>query len=146
MAKRVVVERKAQALAAAETASVTRATSTSSDKGIGEVLPSRTAVTNASTQAVCPLSCLHNFMRSEEHTSELQSQSNLVCRPLLDKQYGIAHHEIWGHQQFSAVLQRANRRGCQPSHHPGRTGHIGRTRDHQSTRLKSSHLLISYDV
>src|SRR5688572_32729928 len=23
--------------------------------------------------------------RSEEHTSELQSQSNLVCRPLLDK-------------------------------------------------------------
>src|SRR2546430_11585784 len=26
------------------------------------------------------------FQRSEEHTSELQSQSNLVCRPLLDKQ------------------------------------------------------------
>src|SRR5256886_12538027 len=24
-------------------------------------------------------------MRSEEHTSELQSQSNLVCRPLLEK-------------------------------------------------------------
>src|SRR2546430_5508074 len=26
-------------------------------------------------------------MRSEEHTSELQSQSNLVCRLLLDKKY-----------------------------------------------------------
>src|SRR5688572_32065478 len=25
------------------------------------------------------------FLRSEEHTSELQSQSNLVCRPLLEK-------------------------------------------------------------
>src|SRR2546430_10033356 len=27
----------------------------------------------------------HAFMRSEEHTSELQSQSNLVCRLLLEK-------------------------------------------------------------
>src|SRR2546427_4909891 len=26
-----------------------------------------------------------NFQRSEEHTSELQSQSNLVCRLLLEK-------------------------------------------------------------
>src|SRR2546430_13753297 len=26
-------------------------------------------------------------IRSEEHTSELQSQSNLVCRPLLEKKY-----------------------------------------------------------
>src|SRR2546430_10898936 len=28
---------------------------------------------------------LHELMRSEEHTSELQSQSNLVCRLLLEK-------------------------------------------------------------
>src|SRR2546430_8982968 len=27
----------------------------------------------------------HNLYRSEEHTSELQSQSNLVCRLLLEK-------------------------------------------------------------
>src|SRR2546430_5730523 len=27
----------------------------------------------------------NNFFRSEEHTSELQSQSNLVCRLLLEK-------------------------------------------------------------
>src|SRR2546430_8693806 len=27
----------------------------------------------------------HFFIRSEEHTSELQSQSNLVCRLLLEK-------------------------------------------------------------
>src|SRR5688572_31002540 len=28
---------------------------------------------------------LHGLVRSEEHTSELQSQSNLVCRLLLEK-------------------------------------------------------------
>src|SRR5438270_5315201 len=31
-----------------------------------------------------------NLARSEEHTSELQSQSNLVCRLLLEKKKG--HH------------------------------------------------------
>src|SRR2546430_7354564 len=30
--------------------------------------------------------------RSEEHTSELQSQSNLVCRLLLEKKKKAAHH------------------------------------------------------
>src|SRR2546430_8584169 len=44
---------------------------------------------------------LHDGHRSEEHTSELQSQSNLVCRLLLEKkkknvhvtiQYGIRIH------------------------------------------------------
>src|SRR2546430_8047927 len=29
--------------------------------------------------------CCHRHHRSEEHTSELQSQSNLVCRLLLEK-------------------------------------------------------------
>src|SRR2546430_7706654 len=32
-----------------------------------------------------PLFCTNNPHRSEEHTSELQSQSNLVCRLLLEK-------------------------------------------------------------
>src|SRR2546430_3468890 len=30
--------------------------------------------------------------RSEEHTSELQSQSNLVCRLLLEKKKDVSHH------------------------------------------------------
>src|SRR4051795_5866282 len=30
--------------------------------------------------------------RSEEHTSELQSHSHLVCRLLLEKKLNIAHH------------------------------------------------------
>src|SRR5256886_9040494 len=35
--------------------------------------------------AVALNSCLWQGTRSEEHTSELQSQSNLVCRLLLEK-------------------------------------------------------------
>src|SRR5256886_7755228 len=31
--------------------------------------------------------------RSEEHTSELQSQSNIVCRLLLEKKKNLAHHD-----------------------------------------------------
>src|SRR6266853_3107969 len=32
-----------------------------------------------------PLAAMRRWCRSEEHTSELQSQSNLVCRLLLEK-------------------------------------------------------------
>src|SRR5256886_5800489 len=34
--------------------------------------------------------CCHGKRRSEEHTSELQSQSNLVCRLLLEKKNAFA--------------------------------------------------------
>src|SRR2546430_13088704 len=36
---------------------------------------------------------LYFILRSEEHTSELQSQSNLVCRLLLEKKTNIIRHE-----------------------------------------------------
>src|SRR2546430_9277271 len=36
-----------------------------------------------------PVRHRHLDQRSEEHTSELQSQSNLVCRPLLEKKQHI---------------------------------------------------------
>src|SRR2546430_12499216 len=41
----------------------------------------------ASTSRIFAWACglLRIFIRSEEHTSELQSQSNLVCRLLLEK-------------------------------------------------------------
>src|SRR2546430_4415300 len=42
-----------------------------------------------------------NWIRSEEHTSELQSQSNLVCRLLLEKKK-ISHHSRNTHQPSSA--------------------------------------------
>src|SRR5688572_30931553 len=48
--------------------------------------------TRTHTPRFCGLSCsaglfvfVRTFARSEEHTSELQSQSNLVCRLLLEK-------------------------------------------------------------
>src|SRR2546430_10290541 len=47
--------------------------------------------------ACCKVSTVHGGnvkrMRSEEHTSELQSQSNLVCRLLLEKKK-IYHNEL----------------------------------------------------
>src|SRR2546430_12046699 len=36
--------------------------------------------------------CARRLRRSEEHTSELQSQSNLVCRLLLEKKKNLAQH------------------------------------------------------
>src|SRR2546427_1835300 len=38
-------------------------------------------------------------LRSEEHTSELQSQSNLVCRLLLEKKKRNLRFELW-HQHL----------------------------------------------
>src|SRR5246127_6022112 len=52
-----------------------------------DALPISTTKTRTSEAAflamACP--CPVKIFRSEEHTSELQSQSNLVCRLLLDK-------------------------------------------------------------
>src|SRR5256885_4103500 len=48
----------------------------------------------------CPYTPPHNFLidipRSEEHTSELQSPCNLVCRLLLEKKKNIQtqHHYV----------------------------------------------------
>src|SRR2546430_9696260 len=41
-----------------------------------------------------PLTWMTLGLRSEEHTSELQSQSNLVCRLLLEKKKEDRHHSI----------------------------------------------------
>src|SRR5256886_7070799 len=43
------------------------------------------ALTRFSTRVAVYLALLRDEYRSEEHTSELQSQSNLVCRLLLEK-------------------------------------------------------------
>src|SRR2546430_9026534 len=49
------------------------------------------------------------LIRSEEHTSELQSQSNLVCRLLLEKKKNI----VWCCSYFSA-LARHTHSSCGP--------------------------------
>src|SRR2546430_10028632 len=46
----------------------------------------------------------HASGRSEEHTSELQSQSNLVCRLLLEKKKKHTHYECDNNQHSRIVL------------------------------------------
>src|SRR2546430_1018757 len=49
------------------------------------------------------------FSRSEEHTSELQSQSNLVCRLLLEKKNQVyAQNEMLAYQQKESTARVAS--------------------------------------
>src|SRR2546430_7563803 len=43
-------------------------------------------------------------LRSEEHTSELQSQSNLVCRLLLEKKKNNKHADTIGARLYKRAL------------------------------------------
>src|SRR2546430_10681402 len=70
--------------------------------------PQRITVTRRSRPVTLRL--FRREIRSEEHTSELQSQSNLVCRLLLEKKkkkYVRAHEFV---QQLAYDLASAN--GC----------------------------------
>src|SRR2546430_12651169 len=53
---------------------------------------------------------IHHPIRSEEHTSELQSQSNLVCRLLLEKknihERSCGHNAYAGYHVFLLALAR----------------------------------------
>src|SRR2546430_3769156 len=53
--------------------------------------------------------------RSEEHTSELQSQSNLVCRLLLEKKKNNTHNRI---VSFCPTLQVRSSRTLSPTPWP----------------------------
>src|SRR6202034_234615 len=50
-------------------------------------------------------SVVHRRARSEEHTSELQSQSNLVCRLLLEKKEGFAGGDATPYERRPRVEQ-----------------------------------------
>src|SRR6202049_5349017 len=43
--------------------------------------------------------CPTRWLRSEEHTSELQSHEHLVCRLPLEKKKRVIHHELEGVQR-----------------------------------------------
>src|SRR5690606_41213798 len=45
----------------------------------------RAAAARATADEIARLDAMHDELRSEEHTSELQSRENLVCRLLLEK-------------------------------------------------------------
>src|SRR4029434_11357321 len=51
--------------------------------------------THTHTQQWCLLRCLLSAGRSEEHTSELQSHLNLVCRLLLEKIKTILNYDVY---------------------------------------------------
>src|SRR5436309_7593112 len=52
----------------------------------------RQALASVANLAVVPLQDVLN--RSEEHTSELQSRENLVCRLLLEKKHNSEHRRL----------------------------------------------------
>src|SRR2546430_10712035 len=54
-------------------------------------------IQNSFLRAVAGVVMVTSAARSEEHTSELQSQSNLVCRLLLEKKKQSTSYEIPRH-------------------------------------------------
>src|SRR5256886_4837078 len=67
------------------------------------VPPCRRAVERSACAKASKMSrCFSGESRSEEHTSELQSQSNLVCRLLLEKKKRII--QILIHLRYPSVL------------------------------------------
>src|SRR2546430_6331680 len=54
--------------------------------------------------ATGPQQTLQQFTRSEEHTSELQSQSNLVCRLLLEKKKKQKERECCTNQHTDTCI------------------------------------------
>src|SRR5205085_9034658 len=68
---------------------------------VNQMLPSR-----AQTMS------LGEFRRSEEHTSELQSQSNLVCRLLLEKKKPDSGH----HHRLAREAESAHAARCAAAH------------------------------
>src|SRR2546430_4034049 len=59
--------------------------------GATRMPPDRSGVPENGSERNQPTSNETGFIRSEEHTSELQSQSNLVCRLLLEKKKIFSH-------------------------------------------------------
>src|SRR5688572_31670996 len=53
---------------------------------------------------------LEEVQRSEEHTSELQSQSNVVCRLLLEKKKAIMSDDSSNRRDFTSLSQYARLR------------------------------------
>src|SRR2546427_9350913 len=63
----------------------------------------------AATRTWASRSCSSGSSRSEEHTSELQSQSNLVCRLLLEKKKKQQHISLALHVRDILACKRALR-------------------------------------
>src|SRR2546430_4367117 len=64
------------------------------------------------------MGCRTSSARSEEHTSELQSQSNLVCRLLLEK-----HSYLSASQTLPSFQTASPRSKSSPPEHPPQNRH-----------------------
>src|SRR5256885_9074561 len=73
------------------------------------------------------------YGRSEEHTSELQSPCNLVCRLLLEKKKNMRQHV---HPDDAAIVQHYSR----TEHYPTRTHAAHRHAHRRPEHLSISHL------
>src|SRR5438874_3367076 len=75
------------------------------------------AITTLSYRA-CRAAKLAPLLRSEEHTSELQSRRDLVCRLLLEKKkaqdFGRAPQKIFAANRPLHVACRKNKNRCEP--------------------------------
>src|SRR5256886_6791730 len=73
--------------------------------------------TPSTTSRKASNSCSPHNDRSEEHTSELQSQSNLVCRLLLEKKKTTQEYTSRSHRDSPTVVveRRSSERSPQPS-------------------------------
>src|SRR5207247_404628 len=76
----------------------------------GPVRASNKAVSTSSARPIAARASrfaddeLTALLRSEEHTSELQSRVDLVCRLLLEKIESVLHDAVRGHQREPHVL------------------------------------------
>src|SRR5256885_11398204 len=64
---------------------------------------------------------MHKDRRSEEHTSELQSPCNLVCRLLLEKKKNQSFQEPAGFRDYSPPTYSSST-GCHELYHCSRHG------------------------
>src|SRR5690606_41197508 len=60
-----------------------------------EIVPVGSVEDTTVDGATAPMKARVYRPRSEEHTSELQSRENLVCRLLLEKKNNSHHESIW---------------------------------------------------
>src|SRR5215217_8617597 len=68
-------------------------------------LPCRTVTIRSRPMPVSTLDCRRGSrLRSEEHTSELQSRQYLVCRLLLEKKKNTKHRIDFDAQQITFVM------------------------------------------
>src|SRR2546430_13684727 len=77
-----------------------------STQGLGRSQGSQNMATHRKGPDTAVCLCRINSHRSEEHTSELQSQSNLVCRLLLEKKK--KKHNIQRHSPLQINVHSLN--------------------------------------